>query len=140
VPTTSAYGLGTSLRAITSKGLKRYKAPKAEPAPKSEADRLDREFAKLDLWSRIGPAVKAEILALRASGRSKAEVKEYARQAGREAKARIEAAGGKVTGSVSKKTDYVVAGSEAGSKLDRATELGIVVLDENEFLKILGEP
>src|SRR5688572_13401640 len=57
-----------------------------------------------------------------------------------EAKERVEAAGGKVTGSVSKKTDYVVAGSEAGSKLDRATELGVRVLDEDEFLKMLGEP
>jgi DNA ligase (NAD+) len=56
-----------------------------------------------------------------------------------EAKERVEAAGGKVTGSVSKKTDYVVAGTEAGSKLDRATELGVTVLDEGEFLKMLGE-
>jgi DNA ligase (NAD+) len=55
-----------------------------------------------------------------------------------EAKERIESGGGKVTGSVSKKTDYVVAGAEAGSKLDRAQELGVAVLDEEKFRKMLG--
>ncbi|MGE0557507.1 MAG: NAD-dependent DNA ligase LigA [Burkholderiales bacterium] len=54
-----------------------------------------------------------------------------------EAKARIEAAGGKVTGSVSKKTDYVVAGSDAGSKLDRARSIGVTIIDEAQLLELL---
>jgi DNA ligase (NAD+) len=53
------------------------------------------------------------------------------------AKELIEAQGGKVAGSVSKKTHYVVAGAEAGSKLDKARELGIPILDETQFLEIL---
>jgi DNA ligase (NAD+) len=55
------------------------------------------------------------------------------------AKDLIEAAGGKVSGSVSKKTHYVVAGIEAGSKLDKAQELGIAVLDEAGLLALLKE-
>jgi DNA ligase (NAD+) len=56
-----------------------------------------------------------------------------------EAKERIETRGGKVSGSVSKKTDYVVVGSDPGSKHDKARELGIAVLDEKGLLKLLKE-
>ncbi len=54
-----------------------------------------------------------------------------------QAKALIEAQGGKVTGSVSKKTDFVVAGSEAGSKLDQAQQLGVKILDQNQLMELL---
>ncbi|PYV81369.1 MAG: hypothetical protein DMG93_15685, partial [Acidobacteria bacterium] len=49
----------------------------------------------------------------------------------------IEDAGGKVTGSVSKKTDYVIAGADAGSKLDKAKELAVKVIDEDGMRELL---
>jgi DNA ligase (NAD+) len=59
----------------------------------------------------------------------------FSRQA---AEAAIRKAGGRASGSVSKKTDYVVAGAEAGSKLEKAQKLGVRVIDEAEFKKLLG--
>jgi DNA ligase (NAD+) len=61
-----------------------------------------------------------------------------ARRTRDEAKKMIEDAGGRVSGSVSKKTDYVVAGSDAGSKLDQARELGVSVIGEEEMERLLG--
>lgn len=54
-----------------------------------------------------------------------------------QAKARIEAAGGKVAGSVSRKTDYLLAGAEAGSKLSKALELGVTVIDETQLMEMI---
>ena len=54
-----------------------------------------------------------------------------------EAKAAVERRGGKVSGSVSRKTDLVVAGEDAGSKLKKAAELGVKVVDEAAFLELL---
>ena len=56
----------------------------------------------------------------------------------KDAEARIKAAGGKTSGSVSKKTDFVVAGEEAGSKLEKAQQLGVTVIDEAALIGMLG--
>ena len=57
---------------------------------------------------------------------------------GNEAEALVEQLGGRAAGSVSKKTDYLVAGENAGSKLERAQALGIKIIDEQEFLAMTG--
>ncbi|MHC1635660.1 MAG: BRCT domain-containing protein, partial [Candidatus Methanospirareceae archaeon] len=56
-----------------------------------------------------------------------------------EAKKLVEKLGGRVASSVSKKTDYVVAGEEAGSKLEKAKKLGVKIINEEEFMKMVGQ-
>jgi DNA ligase (NAD+) len=56
-----------------------------------------------------------------------------------EAKGLIQVKGGRLASTVSQKTDYLVAGESPGSKLQKAQDLGVTTLDENEFLKLLGE-
>ena len=64
-------------------------------------------------------------------------IADFAKQLKKQASEIIKSHGGKTSSSVSKKTDYVLAGENAGSKLDKAHDLGIIILTENEFLEMI---
>jgi len=86
-------------------------------------------------WPKVARRVQASPLA----GKTFVLTGTLAAMTRDEAKARLQGLGAKVTGSVSAKTDYVVAGEEPGSKLDKARALNVAVVNEREFLKLLEE-
>jgi len=91
------------------------------------------------LEAGVAPAVEQKKVGGRLSGTTFVFTGTLTRFSRDEAKALVEAQGGNVTGSVSKKTDYLVAGSDAGSKLDKARSLGVTVLSEDHLLEMLAQ-
>ena len=101
----------------------------AEPANRKLVERLRQYLNFTGKKKERGTALAGKTFVLTGT------LPNYSRDA---AKQMIEDAGGKVVGSVSKKTDYVVAGADAGSKLDKAKDLGVTVIDEEEMLKLVS--
>ncbi len=102
-----------------------------EPRNLEVVDRLLQEITPIDAEAPVtsGSPVAGKTVVFTGS------LEKFTRD---EAKARAESLGAKVSGSVSKKTDYVVAGADAGSKLTKAQELGVSVLTEDEWLTLIG--
>lgn len=101
----------------------------------NEAERaaIDRLVAFLDIQPPEARAADSEI-----SGKTLVFTGTLERMTRAEAKARAEAMGAKVAGSVSAKTDLVIAGPGAGSKAKKAADLGVAVIDEDEWMRIAG--
>src|SRR5438270_604131 len=100
----------------------------AEPSNRKLVERLRKYLKFTGVKKQRGTALAGKTFVLTGT------LPNYSRDA---AKKMIEDAGGKVTGSVSKKTDYVVAGADAGSKLDKARELGVAVIDEAQMVDLV---
>jgi len=98
----------------------------------------NREVIEKLLASGMQLSVEEKIISAAIAGKTFVLTGTFPTMTRDEAKDLLEKAGGKVAGSVSKKTDYVVAGSDAGSKLTKAEELGILVIDEAAMLKLLS--
>ena len=128
-------------RALTEEELARL-LDAAQRRPLADALMVRRGKAKGKPLANLSPETRDELIRL---GRERALIYKTLVLTGtlpnltrEDATARIEAAGGKVTGSVSKKTDYLVAGADPGSKMAKAEKTGTEVLDEDGLLALLG--
>ena len=83
-------------------------------------------------------AEKREVKSDKFAGKSSCSLADLANRSREEAAELVQQHGGKISGSVSKKTDYVVVGTDPGSKYDKAKELGVTILTEAEFEKLIG--
>ena len=99
---------------------------------------LNREVVARLLAAGVSPTATAKQVGGRFTGKTFVFTGALTRMTRDRAKALVEQEGGHAAGSVSKKTDYVVAGSDAGSKLEKARSLGVTVLSEEEFLALVG--
>ena len=106
----------------------------AQPGSKSETGRA---IAQGWIEFRIG-TLPSKGGAGPAGGKSVRSYRDLPTITREEATAKIEALGGKASNSVSKKTDYVLAGEEAGSKLEKAQKLGVRIINEKEFRRMCG--
>ena len=98
-----------------------------------------RQLDDLEKLLTIEPFVPPQVVASNISGKTVVFTGTLETVSRNEAKARAEALGAKVAGSVSKKTDYLVIGADAGSKAKKAAELGVTTLTEEEWLKMIGD-
>ena len=99
----------------------------------------NRQVVRRLLEAGVRPAPEEDVQGGVLSGKTVVLTGSLAKLSRDEARAEVERRGGKVSGSVSRKTDFVVAGEEAGSKLAKARDLGVKVVGEEEFLKMLEE-
>jgi DNA ligase (NAD+) len=161
--------VGRATAKLLARNYGTFEAWRAAMAAAQDEDEAGSAYADLVNIDQIGPLVAADIVAFVAEPHNQAILDELAAEieieaaaapttadtpvAGKtvvftgtletmsrgEAKARAEALGAKVAGSVSKKTDYVVVGADAGSKARKAAELGVTTLEEQEWLAMIGQ-
>nr|WP_322758026.1 NAD-dependent DNA ligase LigA [Synechococcus sp. CBW1107] len=133
----AVFGIGGEI----AQSLQQWFGTPANQALLAELEQLgfSLAFSAAEQQAMAGPSEGAAALAAPLAGSTFVLTGTLPSLSRRQAQERIEAAGGKVTGSVSKKTSYVVAGEEAGSKLAKAESLGVAVLDEAALLVLLAE-